>query len=351
MPLQIHRKPRVTADRLGLYAEKFHHSNPIDPTIQDIVTTLQDEVPCIERTIESCAGLPTREYNHRPIPDEDFGVAYDPGAYFELAYRTGGRNLAQSMAFEKLLTACVFDFNEGDLEFQAKMECIENLGGWPMLERPKRNYHLFFDRPATAEMLDATWNEIRGQLNFYTNAVQKSYQTPKKPVEKRAMPTYLPEELALFSSEHHKSGIDPPIRDIVADLNERTPCVLGTNDSCAGDPSKKSSNYPSKDPDFIMRFCAGSVEFSYKTDGAHLAEAEQMEEALTSKVFEFGDGPDSFRAKIEMPGDLEDITISQYPRRAYHLVFDKPVEAHMLDGMWDVFREKTNPFQRKEAAA
>ncbi len=172
------------------------------------------------------------------------------------------------------------------------------------------------------------------------------------PLQIQRKPKVATDRLSQYAEQfHHSNPIDPPIKNIVADLNERTPCVLGTHDSCAGDPSELSSNYPSPDLDFIMRYWAGSVEFSYKTDGAHLAEAEQMEEALTSKVFEFGDGPDSFRAKIEMPADLEGITISQYPRRTYHPVFDKPVEAHMLAGMWDVFREKTNLFQRKEAAA
>jgi len=202
-----------------------------------------------------------------------------------------------------------------------------------------------------------------------------------KPVVKKDIPNFPPEQLALYNPRYHSQpGIDPPIAGIANDLGQRIPCVAEVHDSCMGrfispDRLKELSvAYPLKedlaragdsstfeklllcqypDSDFSSSFKSGAgVELRYRTDPQNLAQAQELEDALTSRIYLFTVGDRGFRAKIACLEKEEGISVHARPhRRVYYLKFDRPVtDPIMLACMWREFERIVKKFTKKTGA-
>ncbi|GEM_PF-902900 len=197
----------------------------------------------------------------------------------------------------------------------------------------------------------------------------------KGSIVKREIPDFPAEKLALYAEEYHcppeKRGaplserLDPPVSDIVMALREEVACIADTYDSCAGRAHKASffpkaitlleqmgmktdatleldedMHEPEPDPLLGMAYDPDAyIELAYSGEASHSSQAVSLHEALISNVYEFGDGENSFRGRIEH--------IPHHSKMTYQLLFDKPPTEVMLECMWGLFREKIEPFKVK----
>lgn len=203
-----------------------------------------------------------------------------------------------------------------------------------------------------------------------------------KQVVRRQIPRVDPRRLDLYGIEHHgakgrenqpwRQQLDPPVEDIVLALSDQVPCVECTENSCAGkcftytekfsdlwqgvdDPIAREAleamkftddvvDKPEKDPDFGRAYDVDAhIELIYKTDESNLPDALKLETALTSSIYEFGDGSDTFKGKIHCPE--RGGALAGSPQRTYELRFNRPVTPIMLECMWGVFRGIVEPFK------
>ncbi|MFH1835653.1 MAG: hypothetical protein ABH851_05650 [Methanobacteriota archaeon] len=181
----------------------------------------------------------------------------------------------------------------------------------------------------------------------------------KRQVVKRPLPNPDPERLSLYAPEFHvedvrrggvpnwRESVDPPIRDVIFALHDEVPCIEKTTWSCAGKSHETDPRESLKDPDFGRKYTCGAYFVAvFRTDDENLEVAQAFEDALTSDVFAFGEGENSFRGKIAC-STARKHNISERPRRHYFFAYDKPPTAGMIDALWDVVREKIEPFKEK----
>ena len=180
----------------------------------------------------------------------------------------------------------------------------------------------------------------------------------KRRVEQRELKQYLPEVLERYGEEFHvekipspsdssvwAQDIDPPIGDLIVALADEVPCIKTTKDSCAGKAWEQVQAYQDKDFKPMHVPCA-YVELLYDTGDEQIHDAQKLDDELTTKIFKFGRGENAFQGKFAcMEREYHNLSVSEEFHRSYDLVFDKPATPEMLANMWDVFREKVEPFK------